>query len=588
MPLATDLPTDKIPGGPNHATGHNTTNTRVNDIATEVNTLSARQPARSLAEFRAGTDPDWTNAFAAASTWSTTNRRPIYVPESSTAYLVAAPIVLDHDAQFFSTHLPAWSPEANGVVPRTVISPTTGFPTSTNRGLFEFVSSTTTGRSTGLRGLALRGNGYGTSVHGIVLPGITDIPELGFTLADLEVSSFTGDGIRGGARVTFLDKVFCHENRGWGINMNLPWNDSRMKWIYCFYNKLGGLNVDLPGSGQGSQQLTIAQSRFERSGQAPYDGLNTGHVLYNATAPGIRMRAGAEISLVQVDTDANNGPGLDIGTDSATPTERPRNIYLSNVRSVRDGQGGTNTPSTSSVGIKIRGFSTANTAVVQGIHLTDCSVTYGAMADDGSTTALNPARALWIENTEFVDVSGGSYEGNVAPYYFGGAADPVNGGNWQLYMRIPQENISMLPNHWVDTPFHSVGMTRYNVETTNIEKWNGTAWEPTGVKYVTNLTDAATVTTDAKYGPYFRLTAAGNRTLAAPTNPTDAQTCTWEVVASGGARTLTLATGSAGAFAFGTTVTGLTATSSGLRDLITATYSAAADRWLVRTVEKGF
>lgn len=543
---------------------------------------------KSLSDFRAGTDPDWTNAFTEASSWSTANKRPVFVPESSTAYLVSAPIVLDHDVQFVSTHLPAWSPEANGVVPRTVISPTTGFPTNANRGLFEFVSSTTTGRSTGLRGLALRGAGFGTTVHGIVMPGITNIPELGFTLTDLDISGFTGDGIRGGARVTFLDKVFIHENRGWGIHMNLPWNDSRMKWVYCFYNKLGGLNVDLPGSGQGTQQLTLMQSRFERHGQAPYDGLNTSHVLYNASAPGIRMRAGAEISFVQVDTDANNGPGLDIGTESATPTARPRNIHLNNFRSVRDGQGGTNTPSTTSVGIKIRGFSTASTAVVQNIRLTDTTVNFGVMADDGSTTALNPARGLWVENTEFCDVSGGSYEGNVTPYYFGGAADPIDGGNWQLYLRLPQANILMAPNHWVDTPFHSKGMARYNVETTNIEKWNGTAWEPTWVKYVMPLTDAATVTTDAAYGPYFRLTMAGNRTLAAPTNPTDGQTCTWEVVASGGARTLTLATGAAGAFAFGTTITGLTATSSGLRDLITATYSAAAGRWLVRTVEKGF
>lgn len=42
MPLATNLPTDKIVGNTAHADGHNTTNTRVNDIATEVNALSAR------------------------------------------------------------------------------------------------------------------------------------------------------------------------------------------------------------------------------------------------------------------------------------------------------------------------------------------------------------------------------------------------------------------------------------------------------------------------------------------------------------------------------------------------------------------
>jgi hypothetical protein len=542
-------------------------------------TVANQSIARSLSEFKSNADPDWTNAFIAAAAWSHTNKRPVFVPESATAYLVTAPIVLDSDTKFFSTHIPAWSPEPNNAIPATVISPTTGFPN--NRGLFEIAVGTASGRSTGLQGLALRGAGFGTNVHGIVMPGITNIPELGTTLADLDISNFTGDGIRGGARVSFVRKVFIHECLGYGFNMNQPWNDSRIQWLYCFYNKAGGLNID----GQ-SQQTTILQSRFERSGQVPYE-FNPAASRWNAAAPGIRIRAGSELTVYQCDTDANNGPGLDIAVESATPTTRPQNIGFIGCNFIRDGQGAGDVASTTSTGVKIHGFANTGGQTVPSIQLLTCSVQVGPAADDGSTTAQNPARALWIENTEFVDVDGGSFFGTTATYYFGGGADPVS-SNWQLYFRLPQDNILMLPNQWVDTPFHSVGMLRYNVNTTALEKWNGTAWYPAEAKYVFPLTDAATVTTDAANGPYFRLTAAGNRTLAAPTNPIDGQTCTWEHIASGGARTLALTTGSAGSFKFGTTITALTATTSGLRDLITCTYSAGLDRWMVRTVEKGF
>ena len=105
---------------------------------------------------------------------------------------------------------------------------------------------------------------------------------------------------------------------------------------------------------------------------------------------------------------------------------------------------------------------------------------------------------------------------------------------------------------------------------------------------VVTLTDAATVALDASAGSYFRLTALGNRTILTPTNPTDGQAITIEHLASGGARTLTLTTGSAGAFDFGTTITALAATASGTRDLIRAIYNASLDRWMVVGYSQGF
>jgi hypothetical protein len=102
------------------------------------------------------------------------------------------------------------------------------------------------------------------------------------------------------------------------------------------------------------------------------------------------------------------------------------------------------------------------------------------------------------------------------------------------------------------------------------------------------LIDTASVPLDAKQGNHFRLRANGNRTVSVPTDPTDGQRILVEHVAVGAARTLTLTTGSAGAFAFGATITGLVQTASGRTDVIECVYSAAAARWLVVAYNRGF
>jgi len=102
------------------------------------------------------------------------------------------------------------------------------------------------------------------------------------------------------------------------------------------------------------------------------------------------------------------------------------------------------------------------------------------------------------------------------------------------------------------------------------------------------LTDGASVALDASKGNVFDLVAAGNRTISAPTNATDGQKIVIRHNASGGARTLSLTTGSAGAFRFGTDITALTATTSGLTDYIGAIYNGAASRWDVVSYVKGY
>lgn len=101
------------------------------------------------------------------------------------------------------------------------------------------------------------------------------------------------------------------------------------------------------------------------------------------------------------------------------------------------------------------------------------------------------------------------------------------------------------------------------------------------------LTDGATPSLDAALGTVYRLAAAGDRTIAVPTNPSSGQRILIQHVASGGARTLALNTGTGG-FRFGSTITALTATSSGKTDYIEAVYNATDNKWDVIVYTKGF
>jgi hypothetical protein len=105
------------------------------------------------------------------------------------------------------------------------------------------------------------------------------------------------------------------------------------------------------------------------------------------------------------------------------------------------------------------------------------------------------------------------------------------------------------------------------------------------------LTDGATPALDAALGNTFKLVAAGNRTIAVPSNKPASGKVQKIVImheASGADRTLALTTGSAGAFRFGTDITALTATTSGLVDYIGCIYNDADDRWDVVSYVKGF
>lgn len=93
------------------------------------------------------------------------------------------------------------------------------------------------------------------------------------------------------------------------------------------------------------------------------------------------------------------------------------------------------------------------------------------------------------------------------------------------------------------------------------------------------LTDGATINTDASQGSIFRVTLAGNRTMAAPTNAVDGQEITYELVqdATGG-RTITWTSGSGG-FAFDTLSAPILTLTASKRDFVSFFYNSTAARW---------
>lgn len=108
---------------------------------------------------------------------------------------------------------------------------------------------------------------------------------------------------------------------------------------------------------------------------------------------------------------------------------------------------------------------------------------------------------------------------------------------------------------------------------------------PAHAKPIT-LTDAATIATNAARSDNFRVTLGGNRTLGNPSNPSDGQTITWELIQDAtGSRTITLDT----AFALGTDITAVVlTTTANKRDFLGARYNATAGKWYVVAFIRGY
>jgi hypothetical protein len=98
---------------------------------------------------------------------------------------------------------------------------------------------------------------------------------------------------------------------------------------------------------------------------------------------------------------------------------------------------------------------------------------------------------------------------------------------------------------------------------------------------VVNLTDAATIATNAAAGKHFRVSIAADRTLGVPSNPTDGMHRIWEVTALTAPRILTLTTGSAGSFELTTNISAAITITTGKALFLGAIYNSTRSRWTV-------
>jgi len=116
--------------------------------------------------------------------------------------------------------------------------------------------------------------------------------------------------------------------------------------------------------------------------------------------------------------------------------------------------------------------------------------------------------------------------------------------------------------------------------------FTGTVTTPRLINPPVTLTDAATIAVDASLGNFYRVTLGGNRTLGAPTNPTDGQKILIEVLQDGtGSRTLAYNA----IYGFGTDVTSPTlSTGIGKRDYLGFIYNSTATKWFCLAVAKGY
>jgi hypothetical protein len=109
------------------------------------------------------------------------------------------------------------------------------------------------------------------------------------------------------------------------------------------------------------------------------------------------------------------------------------------------------------------------------------------------------------------------------------------------------------------------------------------------------LTDAATIAVDASLGnvnanSVFWVVLGGDRALGTPTNPTSGQEITFRFKQDGtGTRLLTIPTGGAGQYRYGTDITGITlSTAINTTDYMRVRYNAQDDRWDIISFVKGY
>lgn len=210
-------------------------------------------------------------------------------------------------------------------------------------------------------------------------------------------------------------------------------------------------------------------------------------------------------------------------------------------------------------------------------------------ASGGASTSLANLASVAI-NTSLLPATAGAIDAGSAtkPFqflWFSGASGTPASNNFKLTGTATAARTITLPDASITVAGKDLAQTFTATQTFDAKVVFNKAVVDTPV----TLTDASTIATDASTGSRFRVTLAGNRTLGAPTNPTDNQQCVWELIQDGtGTRTLALDTGTGG-FIFGTDITSITLTTTASKtDFLTAIYNSTANRWRVMGFLKGY
>lgn len=202
-----------------------------------------------------------------------------------------------------------------------------------------------------------------------------------------------------------------------------------------------------------------------------------------------------------------------------------------------------------------------------------------------------PGSPLHAATKQYVDdqisgVAGSGYATGIVP---AGAVQPtithnLNSTSVTVVVKVISTGL-IVPVAAEALTVNTVRLTFGTAPIANEYDWMVLAAAPASAQVVpvppVNLTDAATIATNASQGVHFILGAmAGDRTLGVPTLPTAGQRALWEITASAAQRILTLTTGSAGSFELTNAVPSATITiPSGKTAVIGAMYSLARSRW---------
>ncbi|MEU5908898.1 MULTISPECIES: hypothetical protein [Actinomycetes] len=367
------------------------------------------------------------------------------------------------------------------------------------------------------------------------------------------ISSSTTNGTRSGHR-SFWNSTFTN------LQINGPWNGSHTGWALHLGSPFRSVfeNLEIGGVGNGIRMFSE-------------------HADFN---PG-----DSTVNRVFVETLGNNRVAYQV--DSTTSVGVMNQIEFTMCEAIANGSGCT--------GIQLSGTGPVNHTHWRGVNLEQFDKLVDVQRGSGNTFRLN-----------YVELRAAA---GLTAFTFG--ANAYNNSVLSCGLLYTENNCLLYADGNTSLPSQPNSIERTRIFANGTAAVTGTANSAgttirrgivgsgtgtisvlhtpgiTAPSQVIPLTDAATIATDASRGSHFKVTMAGDRTLGVPTNPTDGQRIMWEVVASGAARTLTLA-GGAGGFAFGSDITGLTATASGKTDFLGAVYSASANAWRVVAYAKGY